>query len=222
MHTAMILAAGRGARLRPLTDLIPKPMIKVQGIPLIERHVVQLAQAGFKQIIINHAHLGGIIKQHFGNGARWHIDILYSPEPPGALETGGGIVNALPWLGDLPFVTVSADIMTDYDFKQLQLPVSSLAHVVLVTASGFSPDFGLSKEQYLENDNRAFTFANIACFNPLVFQHKEPGRYPVAPLLRALCNSGHATGEIYHGAWSNINSIQDLLRLNAQEAIAKI
>ena len=212
MKTAMILAAGRGERLKPRTNFRPKALCTVHNIPLIEYHVAKLAVAGFDRLIINHAYLGGQIRQHLGNGARWNIEIYYSPEPPGGLETGGGIVNALPLLGDQPFVTVNADIYTDYNFSSLTLPVTSLAHLVLVNKPSYSHqgDFGLSKSLQLEDTNRQYTFTGIACYRPELFKNYGPGRYSVTPLLRQLAINKQATGELYQGKWFDIGTPQRL------------
>ncbi len=216
MNTAMILAAGRGERLKPITDFIPKALCTVHHIPLIEYHVTNLSQAGFGRVIINHAYLGWKIRQHLGNGARWGIDICYSPEPPGGLETGGGIVNALPLLGKDPFLTVNADIFTDFNFATLHLPNASLAHVVLVDKPAYLPeaDFGLSKDMHLENADRLYTFAGIACYHPILFSDLAPGRFSVTPLLRKLANNQQATGEVYHGQWMDIGSPERLALAN--------
>ena len=208
INTAMILAAGRGTRLKPMTDRLPKALCPVKGIPLIERHVAHLAQAGFKRVIINHAHLGGQIRQHLGNGAHWDIEICYSPEPPGGLETGGGVVNALPLLGEQPFVTVNADIFTDYNFATLKLPQTSQAHLVLVNQpiNSQQGDFGLNSLGQLENNPRQFTFSGIACYRPEIFKSRGPGRYSLTPLLRQLVTEQQVTGEVFHGIWFDIGS----------------
>lgn len=212
MNTAMILAAGRGERLRPLTDLTPKALCKVHNIPLIEYHVANLAQAGFNRLVINHAWLGGQIRQHLGNGARWGVEICYAPEPPGGLETGGGIVNALPLLGDQPFLTVNADIFTDYDFKTLTLPTDSLLHLILVNkpACFQTGDFGLSSAGIIDNNNRQYIFSGLACYRPELFFNLEPGRYSVTPLLRKLAIKGQASGALHMGKWIDIGSLERL------------
>lgn len=213
MKTAMILAAGRGERLRPLTDERPKALCLVHGIPLIEYHVLHLVKAGFERIVINHAHLGGQIRQLLGNGARFGIDISYTPEPPGGLETGGGLFNALPLLGGHPFVSVNADILTDFNFSSLTLPSTSLAHLVLVNQPAYIPqaDFGLSAQR-LTNTGRQYTFAGIAYYHPLLFKTCKPGRYSITPLLRQLADNQQVSGEIYQGMWLDIGS-RDRLRL---------
>lgn len=212
MNTAMILAAGRGERLRPLTDLTPKALCQVHGISLIEHHVIHLAQAGFEHLIINYAWLGGKIRQHLGNGARWGLDIDYAPEPPGGLETGGGIVNALPLLGNTPFLTVNADIFTDYNFKLPALAADCMAHLILINKPTWLTrgDFGLMQGKLLSNQNRQYTFAGIACYRPDVFRNSKPGRYSVTPLLRQLAMEGQLTGEIHAGKWIDIGSPERL------------
>ena len=212
MKTAMILAAGRGERLRPLTDLTPKALCRVHNIPLIEYHVANLAQAGFIRIVINHAWLGGHIRQQLGDGGRWGIQICYSPEPPGGLETGGGIVNALPLLGDMPFLTVNADTFTDYSFKSLTFPADSMVHLILVNKPAcFSQgDFGLSTAGLIKNDDRQYTFSGMACYRPALFSNRPPGRFSVAPLLRELAMEGRATGTVHTGRWIDIGSPERL------------
>ena len=157
MKTAMILAAGRGERLKPLSALYPKAMCPLNQIPLIEHHVINLAKAGFTKLIINHAYLGDKIRHYLQHGKQFGVEIIYSPEPPGGLETGGGIVNALSLLGKEPFITVNADIYTHYDFASIQLPKHSLAHLVFVNNPPHKEkgDFGLTKTQQVQNDNRS-------------------------------------------------------------------
>ena len=216
MKTAMILAAGRGERLRPLTELRPKALCTVHNKALIEYHITNLALAGFELLIINHAYLGGQIRHQLGNGARFGIKIYYSPEPPGGLETGGGIVNALPLLGNEPFLTVNADIFTDYDFASLTLPATSLVHLVLIKKPAYiqQGDFGLSKSCHLDNTHREYTFSGIACYRPELFKNCKPGRYSVTPLLRQVVIDKHATGEIYQGKWIDIGAPERLMSAN--------
>jgi len=217
IKTAMILAAGRGERLKPLTDRQPKAMCRVHGIPLIEYHVVKLAQSGFQRLIINHAYLGYQIRHHLQNGSKFGIEIIYSPEPPGALETGGAIVNALPLLGSEPFLTVNADIFTDFDFKSVVMPTHSLAHLVLVRRPIYSErsDFGLSSTGELLNTDKKYTFAGIACYCPKLFLKKIPGRYSVTPLLHELATLKKASGELYEGHWMDIGTKNRLAEINA-------
>lgn len=212
MNTAMILAAGRGERLRPLTDITPKALCVVKGMPLIERHVINLARAGISRIIINHAYLGGKIRQYLGNGQRYGVSLIYSPEPPGALETGGGIVNALPLIGDVPFITVNADIFTDFDFNLLAMPTNSLSHYILIKKPPYSlhGDFGLSADGLLTNTPKDFTFSGIACYKPCLFEGMRPGRFSVIPMLRHQATAGRVTGALFHGQWMDIGTLERL------------
>lgn len=217
MKTAMILAAGRGERLRPLTEKIPKAMCIVQDKPLIEHHVEKLAQAGFTHLVINHAYLGSQIRHHLGTGARWGVEISYSAEPPGGLETGGGIVKALPMLGNQAFVTVNADIYTDFDFKQLRLETLPYLHLVLVNKNpnlAHHGDFGLVNHNQLSNTPPDYTFAGIACYNPQIFQSLPQGRYSVSHLIRDYAQEGKATAELYKGNWFDIGSLERLNTVN--------
>ncbi|MGC1181522.1 N-acetylmuramate alpha-1-phosphate uridylyltransferase MurU [Legionella sp.] len=217
MNTAMILAAGRGERLKPLTEITPKALCIIKGKPLIEHHVVNLAKAGFERIIINHAYLGGKIRQHLGNGSQWGIEICYSPEPPGGLETGGGIVNALPLLGDQPFITINADIYTDFNFAQLPTPEKDSLHVILVNKNQelkHYGDFGLINQKQLTNANPEYTFAGICCYDPQVFAGCKQGRYSVAPLIRHYAKKNKVTASIHRGLWFDIGSLERLQAAN--------
>ncbi|WED42655.1 N-acetylmuramate alpha-1-phosphate uridylyltransferase MurU [Legionella cardiaca] len=211
MRTAMILAAGRGERLRPLTDKLPKALCRVHDKPLIEYHVEKLANSGFDRIVVNHAHLGGQIRRYLGDGRKWNVEICYTPEPPGGLETGGGIYNALPLLGPAPFITVNADILTDYDFNTLQLPEHALIKLVLVTNPQHNTqgDFGLTEQNFLTNE-RTYTFPGIACYRPEAFRTCQPGRYSVIPLIRRLVEDNLVMGELYQGLWMDIGSPERL------------
>ena len=219
MKTAMILAAGRGERLRPLTEIKPKALCTVKGKPLIEHHVINLAKAGFERVVINHAYLGGQIRHHLGDGSRWGVEICYAPEPPGGLETGGGIVNALPLLGNQPFITVNADIYTDYDFVQIEPVSHNSIHVILVNknpALNHHGDFGLLHQNQLTNANPEYTLAGICCYHPEVFRQCALGRYSVAPLIRHYADQNKVTANIYNGVWFDIGSME---RLNAANAV---
>jgi MurNAc alpha-1-phosphate uridylyltransferase len=216
MNTAMILAAGRGERLKPLTNSIPKALCKVHHIPLIEYHVINLSRAGFKHIVINHAYLGGQIRQHLGLGERFGTRISYAPEPPGGLETGGGIVNALPLLGKKPFVTVNADIFTDFPFANLSLRPQSLLHLVLVPKPSYaeSGDFGFSDTGEPLNTEREYTFPGIACYDPMLFKGMKLGRFSVTPILRKMVTDKAATAEVYLGKWLDIGTSERLAKAN--------
>ena len=216
MKTAMILAAGRGERLKPLTYKQPKALCLIQQKPLIEHHVERLAAAGFERIVINHAYLGGQIRRHLGNGLKWNVEICYAPEPPGGLETGGGIINALPLLGEDPFITVNADVFTDYNFNSLTLKATAMLHVVLVTNPKHKPqgDFDLIDQEHLSNIEKNYTFSGIACYRPEAFLQNQIGRYSVVPLLHAFIDKKLATAELYQGLWMDIGSAERLLLAN--------
>lgn len=217
MKTAMILAAGRGERLKPLTEKQPKALCLVQQKPLIEHHVANLAQSGFERIVINHAYLGSQIRRHLGRGSKWGIEICYTPEPPGGLETGGGIYNALPLLGKNPFVTVNADVFTDFNFSQLNLTEDLMIHLVLVRNGQphLGGDFDLINQNQLSNQNKRYIYSGIACYHPKVFQCCEIGRYSVIPLIRDLTNKSLATGELHQGLWVDIGSPEHLQLANS-------
>ncbi|CDZ76525.1 Glucose-1-phosphate thymidylyltransferase [Legionella massiliensis] len=219
MKIAMILAAGRGERLRPLTEKRPKAMCLVQQKPLIEHHVQRLAEAGFERIVINHAYLGGQIRRHLGKGQKWGVEICYTPEPPGGLETGGGIYNALALLGKKPFVTVNADVFTDFDFRRLNLQEGLMAHLILVENPQYNHkgDFDLIDGQWLSNLNRQYTYSGIACYHPNAFALCKAGRYSLTPLLRDLAQKNLATGELYQGLWIDIGSAERLRYANSSK-----
>jgi N-acetyl-alpha-D-muramate 1-phosphate uridylyltransferase len=214
MH-AMILAAGRGERMRPLTDHLPKPLLEVGGKPLIVHHIERLAAAGFRNIVINHAHLGHRIEEATGDGARWGANIRYSPEGE-ALETGGGIFKALPLLGFGPFLVVNGDIWTDLDFTHLRLEDGLLAHLVLVDNPPHNPagDFALSDDRASPEGARRYTFSGIGIYRPELFQSCSPGAFPLAPLLRSAMGQGLVSGEHYPGRWLDIGTPERLQALD--------
>lgn len=216
---AMILAAGRGERMRPLTDTIPKPLLTVQGTPLIDRLIGQLAQAGFTEIVVNVAHLGQKIRQHLGSGERFRVSIHYSDEGSSGLETGGGIKRALPLLTSDPFVVVNGDIYTDYPFDRLPKTLSGLAHLILTTNPAHHPagDFGL-KQGLVVNSHSRLTFAGIGVYRVSLFQDIPGERFPLAPLLRHAIEQGSVTGEHYLGAWTDVGTPERLALLNKEPA----
>lgn len=217
IKTAFLFAAGRGERLRPLTDRIPKPMCLVGDIPLIEHLVRQLAQAGITHLVINHAYLGSQIRRHLGSGDAFGVSIVYSPEPPGALETGGGLIQALPLLGNTPFLTVSADIFTSFPFKNLTLRKGYPVHLVLVPKQAHTPngDFGLNDEQLITNHSKNYTFGNIACFDPTLFTDRHLRRFRLADFLRPLVEKQRVSGEVYGGTWIDTGSMERLKQAEA-------
>jgi len=212
---AMILAAGRGERMRPLTDHTPKPLLPVLGKPLISYTVEQLAAAGFSEIVINHAHLGKQIEQQLGNGQQFGVSIVYSPEPE-ALETAGGIVNALPLLGNEVFLVVNGDIATDFPFAQLQQQPVDLAHLILINNPDHHPtgDFCLAADGKLTGSNgRKHTFSGIGLYHPELFKHTAPGKSKLAPLLHQATAQGRASGQHYLGFWMDIGTPERLQAL---------
>jgi MurNAc alpha-1-phosphate uridylyltransferase len=209
---AMILAAGKGERLRPLTLHTPKPLVRVGGMPLIERHVRALVQAGVSEIVINHAWLGEQIEQYLGTGERFGAVIRYSREAQ-ALETGGGIFQALPLLGSEPFCIVNADICTDFDFSQLPKTCAGLAHLVLVDNPKEHPqgDFSMGDDQQLlGNGERMLTYSGIALLKPQLFDGCRPEAFKLAPLLRQAMAAGQVTATHYQGHWIDVGTVARL------------
>ena len=214
---AMILAAGRGERLRPLTDERPKPLVEAGGKPLIEWHLDRLARAGFREVVINVSHLGERLREAIGDGGRWGVNVHYSEEPPGALETGGGIIQALPLLGAAPFLVVNGDIWTTYPFAGLRGIKCDQAHLVLVPNPASNPagDFALEAARVRNAGEPSWTFSGIAVYHPRFFDGCEPGRYSVVPRLREIIDRRLVTGEIFTGAWHDagtLERLQDLRR----------
>ncbi len=213
---AMILAAGRGERMRPLTDHTPKPLLRVGGKCLIEYHLAALATAGFRDVVINHAHLGTQIEQQLGNGSRYGVSIHYSAEA-GALETGGGIFNALPLLGDDPFVVVNGDVWCNYPFARLQEIETQEAHLVLVPNPSQHPtgDFMLSNGLVSdEGEAERLTFSGIGIYHPSLFEGCVAGAFPLAPLLRRAMAQGRVSGELFTGQWFDIGTPERLQQLD--------
>ena len=214
----MILAAGLGTRMSPLTDTTPKPLLKVGGIPLIVWHIERLAHDGFTDIVINIAHLGYQIPEALGDGSEWGVNITYSDEQEeGALESAGGIVKALPLLGDETFLVLNGDIFTDYDFQdQRKLADGILAHIILVPNPEHNPegDFALDGQRVV--DNKQYTFSGIGYYSPKLFDGVPYGKSALAPLLRAAMKEGKVTGELYEGEWLDIGTPERLELLNAQ------
>ena len=217
---AMILAAGRGERMRPLTDRTPKPLLPVAGRPLIVWHLERLARAGITDIVINHAHLPDQIEALLDDGSAWGVRIAYSPEPPGALETAGGIANALPLLGQAPFLVVNGDIYCEFDFARLPpLADSDLAHLVLVANPPQHPagDFALAGGRVLADGPARLTFAGIGLYRPELFAGLPAGQLAkLAPLLRQAMAEGKVGGETYAGPWEDVGTPERLTELDAR------
>lgn len=210
---AMILAAGRGERMRSLTDTVPKPLLRVAGRPLIAHLIDGLAGAGFTELVINHSYLGGRIEETLGDGSRYGVRICYSAEVEGALETGGGIYQALPLLGDT-FIVVNGDIWTDYPFARLHEPLGA-AHLVLVDNPAHHPrgDFALSGDAVHAAGEPCLTFAGIAAYRAELFADCASGRFPLAPLLRRAIDDNRVTGEHYRGRWMDVGTPERLRAL---------
>lgn len=218
----MILAAGRGNRMRPLTDHTPKPLLKVGGKPLIVWHLENLAGAGFIEIIINHAHLGQQIEDALGNGTKWGVSIQYSAEGS-ALETAGGIAKALPLLGPEPFLVVNGDVFINMDFANLRdkLLTGRLAHLVMVDNPPQHPqgDFALDGAELSIDGKRMLTFAGVAVYDPVLFKGVEPGQVAkLAPLLQQAIIKGQASGEYHSGVWHDIGTPERLHELDRRLA----
>lgn len=214
---AMILAAGRGERMRPLTDHKPKPLLEAGGKPLIVHHIERLATAGFRELVINHAHLGEQIERELGDGLRWGVSIAYSPEDK-ALETGGGIFKALPLLGTHPFLVLNGDVWTDYDLGQLYgHEPKGLAYLVLVDNPEHNPrgDFALNGQQVLSDGPDRLTFSGLGVYRSALFADCIGGAFPLAPLLRNAMDCGLVGGEHYRGEWRDIGTPQRLAELDS-------
>lgn len=208
----MILAAGRGERMRPLTDTVPKPLLPVRGRPLLGHHLAALARAGIHEVVINLGWLGAQIRDHVGDGTHYGLRVAYSEEGYPALETGGGIQRALPLLGERPFWLVNGDVFCDYAYTPHVLAAGTHAHLVLVANPAHHPagDFALTGGRVAIEGSPRFTYAGIAVLDPRLFAACVPGRFPLAPLLRAAAVRGAVTGELFTGAWSDVGTPERL------------
>lgn len=214
---AMILAAGKGERMRPLTLHTPKPLLSVAGKSLIEHQIERLAAAGFTEVVVNHAWLGEQIVTALGDGRRYGVSIAYSAEHE-PLETGGGIFQALPLLDDEPFVVTNADIWTAYDFSALRRPLRGDAHLVLVENPEHHPlgDFALEDGKVVEEGDLK-TYSGIAVLSPTLFESCSAGAFKLAPLLREAIRAGRVTGELFTGKWIDVGTPE---RLQQAEMLA--
>jgi N-acetyl-alpha-D-muramate 1-phosphate uridylyltransferase len=218
---AMVLAAGRGERLRPLTDSVPKPLVQVGGKPLIVWHLAALARAGVREVVINLSWLGEQLRAALGDGHGFGVSIRYSEEGPVPLETGGGIFRALPLLGAEPFLLVNGDIWTDLPFETLSLAPAALAHLVLVPNPPQHPqgDFGLEPGGIVVNrDSDRFTYCGVGLYRPEFFHDCQPGRFPLLPLLNRAIAARQLHGELYRGRWSDVGTPARLAALSAELA----
>ena len=220
---ALVLAAGRGERLRPLTDHTPKPLLRVQDKPLIVWQLEALARAGVTEVVVNLAHLGEQIEAALGDGRELGLRLQYSLEPPGALEAAGGIRLALPLMGDAPFILANADIWTDFDFAALPREPCGLAHLVMVPNPEHHPhgDFCLENDCVALHGASRMTYAGIAVYRPELFAGLEPGvRAPLAPLLREAIGNGAVSGIAFTGQWMDVGT-QERLELANQLAVER-
>jgi MurNAc alpha-1-phosphate uridylyltransferase len=214
---AMILAAGRGERMRPLTDTLPKPLLEVHGKSLIVWHLEKLSRNGFKEVVINIAHLGEKIIEALGYGSRWNLKIYYSDEREiGALESAGGIKKALAFLGDEPFLVVNGDLFCEYEFECHFDLKERLAHLILVPNPPHNEkgDFTLKGSDVFNKGEKMYTFSGIGYYNPKIFQTIELQKAPLAPILRALCEKNLVSGEIFNKMWHDIGTPQRLEKIN--------
>ena len=212
---AMILAAGRGERLRPFTDELPKSLVEVRGESLLERHLENVQSAGVKTVVINLGWLGDQIVERVGSGQRYGLEVIYSQEGDDILETGGGIHKALPMLGSEPFLVVNADIYTDMPIPDIALADSHLGHLVMVPTPDYrsSGDFDIEDGLIRNGDRAAHTFSGVAIYRPEFFDGCEAGRFPLAPMLREAADHGQLSGSLYEGLWADVGTPERLAAL---------
>ncbi|MFT5395699.1 MAG: MurNAc alpha-1-phosphate uridylyltransferase [Gammaproteobacteria bacterium] len=217
---AMILAAGRGERMRPLTDTLPKPLLEVAGKPLIVHQIEALSLAGIGTIVINTGRLGDQIQYHLGTGESFGVSILYSAEGDEPLETAGGIVKALPLLGTKPFIVANADIYSDFDYQTLPEQLGSDAHLVLVDnpPHNLNGDFALENSQLQNEGLQRLTYSGIGLYSPRFFKDRAHGKLPLAPLLRQSAQENRLTGQYFKGFWSDIGTPERLEEVNKNKA----
>ena len=215
---AMILAAGRGERLRPHTDITPKPLIQVGKHRLIEYHLINLAKAGLKDVVINISWLADQIREALGDGSNYSLNISYSDEGEEALETAGGIINAMPHLGDEPFIVINGDIWCDYDLTRLMnRNLEYEAHLVLVNNPEHNTegDFALEDDMIKNTGDEKLTYSGIGLYTQDFFAETKPGKKALAPILRKKSELNKVSGEIYNGKWVDIGTIERLAQLRS-------
>jgi N-acetyl-alpha-D-muramate 1-phosphate uridylyltransferase len=215
---AMLLAAGRGERMRPITDSLPKPLVQVAGKPLIAWHLAALARAGFREVVVNTSWLAGQLHAALGDGSAFGVSITWSDEGPVPLETGGGIFRAVPLLAPAPFLVVNADIWTDIDFAALSLEESAHAHLVLVPnpPHNVRGDFGLDGDLVVSRDTDRFTYSGVGMFRREFFEGASGERFPLLPLLNRAIAARRVRGELHRGAWSDVGTPERLAALDAR------
>ncbi len=213
----MILAAGLGERLRPITDTTPKALVEVGGISMLSQHLQRLADARVEKVVINLGWLGEQIAEQIGSGQQFGLQVVYSPEYDNILDTGGGIKRALPLIGNVPFWVINADIYTDIALPNVKLAADSLAHLVLVPTPAHkeSGDFELRDGKVRNSDNQDLTYSGIAFYRPEFFADSGGGRFSVVPLMRAAADRGQLDGSVYEGTWEDVGTPERLAALNA-------
>lgn len=214
---AMILAAGKGERMMPLTKSMPKPLLKAGGRPLIEYHIAALSAAGITEIVVNTARFGDMFETTLGSGDAWNTHIVYSHEGEDPKGTGGGVRKALPMLGEDPFILVNADTWTDYDYAALIKPEDSIAHLVLVNnpPQNLPGDFSLMNGFVSINGENKLTYSGIGIYEPKFFARQDAEIFSFVPALKAAIKAGHVTGEHYAGRWFDIGTPERRDQLNA-------
>jgi MurNAc alpha-1-phosphate uridylyltransferase len=212
---AMLLAAGRGERLRPITDSLPKALVPVGGRPLIVWHLLALARVGIREVIVNTSWLGEQLHAALGDGHRFGVSITWSDEGPVPLETGGGILRAVPLLGPEPFLAVNADIWTDIDFARVRLEPQALAHLVLIENPPHNPrgDFALEGGRVIGEAGERFTYSGVGLYRPEFFAGCTEERFPLLPLLNRAIAAGRVTATLHRGQWCDVGTVERLASL---------
>jgi N-acetyl-alpha-D-muramate 1-phosphate uridylyltransferase len=220
---AMLLAAGRGERMRPLTDSLPKPLVQVGGRPLIAWHLLALARARIREVVINVSWLAGQLRAALGDGNSFGVSISWSEEGPVPLETGGGIFRALPLLGPEPFLVVNADIWTDIDFGALRLEPGAHAHLVLIPNPAHHPrgDFALEGDRVINAESDRLTYTGVGVYSPEFFFGCTEGRFPLLPLLNRAIAAARVRGEVHRGEWCDVGTAERLASLSARVSALK-
>jgi MurNAc alpha-1-phosphate uridylyltransferase len=217
---AMVLAAGFGNRLRPLTDHTPKPLLPIGGKPMIVHHLEKLAAAGFKEVVINLGHLGHKIPEALGDGSSWGLSIAYSDEGPDPLETGGGLAKALPLLGDEPFLLVNGDVWSDLDFSTIptSLAENDLATLYLVQKPGWREkgDFSLSKSRVVESEIPEYLYAGIALYHPKILDGAKVEKFSIVPRLKSAISKNLVGGILFSGEWDDVGTPDRLSSLQSK------
>ena len=215
---AMVLAAGRGERMRPITDTLPKPLVPVAGKPLISYHLERLAAAGVRDVVVNLSWLGERIRAALGDGGDYGLSISYSEEGPVPLETGGGIFKALPLLGPGPFLVVNGDTWSDIDYSRLALEDGANGRIVLVQnpTHNLRGDFGVEGDVVVDRPTDRFTYSGVGVYRPEFFDGCSPGRFPMLPLLKRAIAARILRGEVHGGEWCDVGTPERLASLDAE------